>query len=63
MTADALPVIIVWAARTIAFSEEAQTLFTVVQTVESGMPAPRAHCRAGAWPRLICVRFWSLKME
>jgi len=27
---------------------EAQTLLTVVQTVESERPAPRAHCRAGA---------------
>ena len=55
MTTEALPVMIVWAARTMAFSEEAQTLFTVVQTVASGRPAPRAHWRAGAWPRLIHV--------
>lgn len=32
--------------------EEAQTLLTVVQTVEVGREAPRAHWRAGFWPRL-----------
>lgn len=31
---------------------EAQTLFMVVQTVESGRPALMAHWRAGFWPRL-----------
>jgi len=36
----------------IALMLEAQTLFTVVQTVESGSPAPRAHCLAGFCPRL-----------
>ena len=36
----------------IAFREEAQTLFIVVQTIESGMPALIAHWRAGFWPRL-----------
>ena len=46
-----------------AFSEEAQTLFTVVQTVESRRPAPRAHWRAGAWPRLINVSCRSLSIE
>ena len=35
-----------------ALREEAQTLFIVVQTVESGMPALTAHWRAGFWPRL-----------
>lgn len=39
-----------------ALREEAQTLFTVVQTVESGMPAPMAHWRAGFWPRLERIR-------
>lgn len=48
----ALPVMIAWAPMMMALREEAQTLFTVVQTVESGMPAPMAHCRAGFWPRL-----------
>ena len=38
-----------------ALREEAQTLFTVVQTVESGMPALMAHCRAGFWPRLVML--------
>ena len=36
-----------------ALREEAQTLFTVVQTVEFGMPALMAHWRAGFWPRLV----------
>ena len=31
---------------------EAQTLLTVVQTVEEGRPAVRAHWRAGFWPTL-----------
>ncbi len=35
-----------------ALVPEAQTLFTVVQTVVSGRPALRAHWRAGFWPRL-----------
>lgn len=48
----ALPVMIVCAPRMMAFTEEAQTLLMVVQTVESGRPAPRAHCRAGFWPML-----------
>jgi len=52
MTAEALPVMIVWAPRTIALREEAQTLLTVVQTIEFGRWAPRAHWRAGFWPRL-----------
>lgn len=52
MITEALPVIIVWVARMMALREEAQTLFIVVQTVESGMPALRAHWRAGFWPRL-----------
>ena len=43
---------IVWVARMMDFRPEAQTLLTVVQTVESGRPAPMAHCRAGFWPRL-----------
>ncbi len=50
--AEALPVMIDWAPRMMALRDEAQTLFTVVQTVEWGMPAPRAHCRAGFCPRL-----------
>ena len=51
-TAEALPVMIVCAASTIALVPEAQTLFTVVQTVESLRPAVIAHWRAGFWPRL-----------
>ena len=38
-----------------ALREEAQTLFTVVQTVEFGMPALMAHWRAGFWPRLVIL--------
>lgn len=49
---EALPVMIVWVARMMDLRPEAQTLLTVVQTVESGRPAPMAHCRAGFWPRL-----------
>ena len=52
ITAEAVPVMIVWAARMMALREDAQTLFMVVHTVECGMPAPRAHWRAGACPRL-----------
>ena len=33
-----------------ALAPEAQTLFTVVHTQLSGMPAARAACLAGAWP-------------
>lgn len=35
-----------------ALVPEAQTLLTVVQTVESVRPALMAHWRAGFWPRL-----------
>lgn len=52
MITEALPVIMVCAPSTIALVPEAQTLFTVVQTVESLRPALMAHCRAGFWPRL-----------
>lgn len=33
------------------FIPDAQTLFTVVQTTELGIPAPSAACLAGAWPK------------
>ena len=36
-----------------AFKPEAQTLLTVVQTVESARPAPIAHWRAGFCPTLL----------
>ena len=49
---DALPVMIVCAAMINALTDDAQTLFTVVQTVLSASPAPRAHCLAGFCPRL-----------
>ena len=52
MMQEALPVIMVCVASTMAFRDEAHTLLMVVQTVESGRPALRAHCRAGFWPRL-----------
>ena len=51
-TMEALPVRIVCAPRIMAFRPEAQTLFTVVATVDSGREAPSAHCLAGFWPRL-----------
>src|SRR5678815_2524581 len=35
-----------------AFMPEPQTLLIVVQPADGGRPAPRAACRAGAWPRL-----------
>jgi hypothetical protein len=57
-TIEALPVMMVWAPRIMALIEEAQTLLTVVQTVESFSPAPRAHCLAGFCPRLEWVRFY-----
>lgn len=50
--ADALPVMIVCVAKITALRPDAQTLLTVVQTVEFGRPAPTAHCRAGFCPRL-----------
>lgn len=33
------------------FIPDAQTLLTVVQTTELGIPAPNAACLAGAWPK------------
>src|SRR3569833_1298853 len=51
-TIEALPVMMVCAPRMMAFSADAQTLLTVVHTTLSGRPAPMAHWRAGAWPRL-----------
>jgi hypothetical protein len=50
---DALPVMMVCAAKMRALTLEAQTLLTVVQTTDSGRPAPRAHWREGFWPRLL----------
>jgi hypothetical protein len=44
-----------------AFKPDAQTLLTVVQTVESSSPAPSAHCLAGFCPTLykvINMLFW-----
>ena len=38
-----------WAS-IVAFMPEPQTLLMVVAPVASGSPAPRAACRAGAWP-------------
>jgi hypothetical protein len=49
---SAFPVMMVWAPTMRALMDEAQTLLTVVQTTDSGSPAPRAHWRAGFWPRL-----------
>lgn len=39
-------------ARIMALREEAHTLFMVVLGTVSGRPAPNAHWRAGAWPKL-----------
>jgi len=49
---EAVPVMMVWVPRMMAFRPEAQTLLMVVQGTVSGRPAFRAHCRAGFWPRL-----------
>lgn len=53
----------VWAPRMVALRPEAQTLLTVVATTPSERPAPMAHWRAGAWPRLETSRgvlvFWT----
>jgi hypothetical protein len=42
-TISALPVMIVWAPRMMAFRPEAQTLLTVVQTTVLGSPPAIAH--------------------
>jgi hypothetical protein len=52
-TMSALPVIMVCAPIISDLIEEAQTLLMVVETVDSGRPAPMAHWRAGFWPRLL----------
>lgn len=39
------------------FIPEAQTLLTVVQITELGIPAPRAACLAGACPTLALITF------
>ena len=39
------------------FIPEAQTLLIVVQTTVFGIPAPKAACLAGAWPRLALKTF------
>lgn len=39
-----------------ALAPDAQTLLTVVQTVDWFKPPARAHWREGFWPRLIHVR-------
>ncbi len=52
MIAEAFPVMMVCAPRMIALRLEAQTLLTVVHTVEVGRPAPMAHWRAGFCPKL-----------
>ncbi len=52
MMAEAFPVMMVCAPRMIALRLEAQTLLTVVHTVEVGRPAPIAHCLAGFCPKL-----------
>ena len=48
------PRAMLWAANWILFIPEAQTLFTVVQGTEFGMPALIAACRAGACPQPDC---------
>src|SRR6201986_1907373 len=49
-TIPAEPALMTSCASMVAFMPEPQTLLTVVAPVASGSPAPRAACRAGAWP-------------
>src|SRR2546430_1592235 len=49
-TIPAEPAWMMSCASMVAFMPEPQTLLTVVAPVASGSPAPRAACRAGAWP-------------
>ena len=51
-TTDDVPSMMFCAPRMIALRDEAHTLFTVVQMVDWGRPAPMAAWRAGPWPRL-----------
>ena len=44
-------------AQTAPFIPEAQTLLTVVQITELGIPAPNAACLAGACPRFALRTF------
>lgn len=54
-TISAPPVWICWTPSMTAFKPEAQTLFTVVHTVVSWRPAPRAACLAGFCPTLLRI--------
>ena len=54
-TMSALPVMMVWAPMMSALIDEAHTLLMVVETTDSGRPAPIATWRAGFWPRLQAV--------
>ena len=49
-TMSAEPALMMSCASMVAFMPEPQTLLTVVAPVASGSLAPRAACRAGAWP-------------
>ena len=49
-TIPAEPALMMSCASMVAFMPEPQTLLMVVAPVASGSPAPRAACRAGAWP-------------
>src|SRR5213078_1586540 len=49
-TIAAEPALMVSCASMVAFMPEPQTLLMVVAPVASGSLAPRAACRAGAWP-------------
>lgn len=52
-----VPSWMVWAAIMVAFIPEEHTLLIVVQTTVSGIPAPKAACLAGAWPKLALRTF------
>src|SRR3981081_2265136 len=49
-TISAEPALMISCASIVAFMPEPQTLLMVVAPVASGSLAPRAACRAGAWP-------------
>ena len=49
-TISAEPALMMSCASMVAFMPEPQTLLMVVAPVASGSLAPRAACRAGAWP-------------
>ena len=59
-TMSALPVMMVWAPMMRALTEEAQTLFMVVEMVDSGRPAPMGDLAGGVLAQAVAdVRIMS----